>query len=114
MSWVPRGASIRLTRATRREAVDEHTDRLDERVPVAARQVRAADAALEEHVAREQAAFCVEGKVRRRVARDEERLQLEAGDLEALVPVEEHVGLVRAQLDAERAVVVVRRGQDAR
>src|SRR5690242_11740476 len=109
MSWVPRWASnlgtqlrqkrvarellaercrrsvSRIDNGLRREAIDQRADRLDERVPVAVRQVDAADRALEEHVAGEERAVGVEGEVPGRVARDVQGLEVDAGELERLV-----------------------------
>ena len=61
-----------------RVALDERADRLEQRVPVAAREVGAADRAGEEHVAGEEAAVGVEGDVAGRVARDGDDLERDA------------------------------------
>ena len=56
-----------------REAVEQRADRVEQRLPVGARQVGAADGAREQDVAREERAVGVVGDVRRRVARARRR-----------------------------------------
>ena len=59
----------------RRIGLDERADRVEQRVPVAERQVGSADRAGEEHVAREEATVGVVGNVPGRVARDVPHLE---------------------------------------
>ena len=91
-----------------REALGEQADRVEERRPVAAGQVDAADRAGEEHVAREERAVGGEGEVARRVAGDRERLPRDAGQLERLVAGEPVLGLPRADVHAVGGVDLVR------
>ena len=86
----------------RRIAVDERADRVEERVPVGARQVDAADRAGEEEVAAEERAVGVEGDVRGRVAGDRDALERDAGDVDRLAALEQVVGHVRAARHAGR------------
>src|ERR1051325_3253831 len=78
----------------RREAVGDAAHGLEQRLPVASGQVDPADRAREEQVAAEQAAFRVVRDVCRRVARDGDALEGQAGDLDRLAAGEEVVGRV--------------------
>ena len=81
----------------RREALHQRLDRLEERVPVAEREIGSPDRAGEEDVAREERALGVVGDVAGRVARNVQRLERDAGELDGLAAVEEDVRLVRPQ-----------------
>src|SRR5205085_12438545 len=80
-----RGAMAGVHDGLGREAVEERADRLDQRVPVAERQVDAADRALKEDVPGEQRPVRVEREVARRMAGHLQRLEVDAGELERLV-----------------------------
>ena len=71
-----------------RIAVGERPHRVEERVPVAARQVDAADRAGEEQVAAEERAVGVEGDVCRRVAGDRDALERDARGVDRLAALE--------------------------
>src|SRR6266516_5320858 len=74
------------------KAIREQANRGYKHVPVAERQVRAADGAREQDVAREERALGVVGEMGRRVARDEHRLEGDSGQLECFVAIEQDVG----------------------
>src|SRR5207247_1907 len=81
----------------RREAMRQQANRGDQRVPVAERQVGATDGAREENVAREETALGVVGKVRGRVARNQQGLESDPGQIERLVALEQDLGGVWPQ-----------------
>ena len=88
-----------------REALGEHADRLDERVPVApGRSVRPTEPAKRTSPEKS-AAVGVVGEVRRRVAGDAQRLERDAGELERLVALEKRVAAYAAGDDARRREV---------
>ena len=78
----------RIHRRLGREALGEHPRRLDERVPVAAREVDAPDRVGEDEVAGEEAAVREERDVVRRVAGDRDDVERDACDVERLAAVE--------------------------
>ena len=71
----------------RRIPLGEQADRVEQRVPVPAGEVDAADAAGEQDVAREEAPVRVIGKVSGRVAGDVEDVEADARELEGVSPV---------------------------
>ncbi len=76
-------------------ALDEPLDRGDERAPVAAGEVDAADRALEQEIAREDVRADAEGDVVDRVARDPGDLELEPGDRDDVAVAHLVLGIVR-------------------
>ncbi len=78
-----------------RKAVGQHPYRGEERVPVGAGQVHAADRAREEEVAAEELAVRVVGDVRGGVAGHGEALEGNARDLDRLVAAQQVLGRVR-------------------
>ena len=92
----------RIDDRVRREAVREHADGREQRVPVGAGKVDATDGTGEEQVAAEEVAVGVEADVRRRVARNRDAFERDARDVDRLAAVEERVGRVGAAGHAHR------------
>ena len=88
------------------QELGEQTDRSDQRLPVASRQVDSPDRAGEEEVAGEERPGGVIGEMRGRVARDADRLERDPSQLERLVALEQDVGGVRAQRKLGRREVL--------
>src|SRR5262245_22339643 len=92
----------------RRKALDQSLDGLEQRVPVALRQVGAADGAGEEDIAREQRTVRVVGEMARRVARYVDDLERDARGLDRLASGELMLRLPAANGHPQLRVVVVR------
>src|SRR5262245_64751299 len=92
----------------RGKALNEGLDRLEQRVPVALRQVSTAHGAGEEDVAREERAVRVVGEMARRVARDMDDLEGDSGGLDSLTSPELVLRLPAANGYPQLRVVVVR------
>ena len=90
------GAVAGMDHRLRRQAVGEHPHGGEERVPVGAGQVDAADGAGEEQVAAEQLAVRMEGDVRRRVTWHGEALEGDPRYLDRLSSAKHVLGRVRA------------------
>ena len=82
-----------------RKLLGEHPDRREQRVPVGARQVDAADRAGEEQVAAEELAVCMESDVRGRVARHREAFEGDARNVDRLPAAHQVLGGVRPARD---------------
>src|SRR5439155_2871810 len=78
----------RVDRRLRREALCERAHRVEQRLPVAAGEVDAADAVLEQQVSGEERAVRREREVVRRVARDCEHVEVDSRELESFAAVE--------------------------
>ena len=106
----------RVDDCLRRQAAGKHANRLDECVPVPEGQVGAADRAREQDVAGEQAAVCVVGQVRRRMAGHLQGLERDPAELERLVALQQDVGRMRPQrqLRGREVVDSLERGDGVR
>src|SRR5262245_47488006 len=102
------GAVAGVDDGFRRKPLDQTADRLDERAPVAVRDVGPPDGAGEEHVPGEKRALGVVGDVAGRVAWDVERLERDFREPKRLATVEEDIRVVRAEGDLREPVLRLR------
>ena len=96
------GAVPRMDDGLGRQAFGKHSDGGEQRVPVGAGKVDAADGSREEQVAAEELAAGVEGDVGRRVAGHSEAFEGDARDFERLATAEQVLGRVRPSRHADR------------